>query len=336
MINFPTEKAIELPPQGSWPKSVHRFDTRSANALNAALAAERPLLVRGNPGTGKSQLARAAAQHLGRLFVTEVVHARAESQDLQYHFDAVGRLGEAQALGATCRTGKEGKDAIKDCLEPKRFLAPGALWWVFNWETAWKQSEFTRFKHRKPEKPLGWEAAQGSVLLIDEIDKADADLPNGLLEILGNGGFTVPYLDDPVRVQEGVKKPLIIITTNEERELPDAFLRRCLVLHLYLPDEDPVYRDKPEEVKQEVLEAYLIKRGRDHFSDLEKKVLAEAASQLWQDRNAARRQGITPPGMAEYIDLLRAVRELGGSVKEQLSLLGDIKEFVLKKHLELL
>ena len=231
MIQFPTEIPIPLEPQGSWPKSVHRFDTRSSNALNAALAAQRPLLVRGNPGTGKSQLARAAAQHLGRLFVTEVVHARAESQDLQYHFDAVGRLGEAQALGAACRTGEKGKVTIKDCLEPKRFLAPGALWWVFNWETAWEQSEFTRFKHRRPEKPPGWEAAKGSVLLIDEIDKADADLPNGLLETLGNGGFMVPYFDDPVCMHQAATPPLVVITTNEERELPDAFLRRCLVLH---------------------------------------------------------------------------------------------------------
>ncbi|MCI5145472.1 MAG: MoxR family ATPase, partial [Candidatus Electrothrix sp. AR3] len=315
MINFPTKKAIDLPPQGSWPKSVHRFDPRSANALNAAIAAQRPLLVRGNPGTGKSQLARAAAQYLGRLFVTEVVHARAESQDLQYHFDAVGRLGEAQALGAACRTEK---DEIKDCLEPRRFLAPGALWWVFNWQTACEQSEFTRFKHRKPERPPGWEAAdKGSVLLIDEIDKADADLPNGLLETLGNGGFTVPYLDDPVCMQHKVvPPPLVVITTNEERELPDAFLRRCLVLHLYLPDEDPEYRDKPEDVKQEALAAYLIKRGQDHFPEMEKEVLAEAASQLWQDRNAARRHGITPPGMAEYIDLLRAVEELGSNLAE--------------------
>lgn len=336
MIDFPIEKAIPLPQQGSWPKSVHRFDTRSSNALNAALAAQRPLLVRGNPGTGKSQLARAAAQHLNRLFVTEVVHARAESQDLQYHFDAVGRLGEAQALGAACRTGEEREKEVRECLEPKRFLAPGALWWIFNWETAWKQSEFTRFKHRKPEKPPGWEAAQGAVLLIDEIDKADADLPNGLLETLGNGGFTVPYLDHSICIQKGVAPPLVIITTNEERELPDAFVRRCLVLHLYLPDEDPAYSNESEEARQEALAAYLIKRGRDHFLDLEEEVLAEAASQLWQDRNAARRQGLTPPGMAEYIDLLRAVQELGDSVEKQLNLLGEIKEFVLKKHLDLL
>jgi len=337
MIQFPTEIPISLEPQGSWPKSVHRFDTRSSNALNAALAAQRPLLVRGNPGTGKSQLARAAAQYLNRLFVTEVVHARAESQDLQYHFDAVGRLGEAQALGAACRTGEERGEEIRECLEPKRFLAPGALWWVFNWETAWKQSAFTRFKHRRPEKPAGWEPAKGSVLLIDEIDKADADLPNGLLETLGNGGFTVPYIDNPVCMQQKViPPPLVVITTNEERELPDAFLRRCLVLHLYLPDEDPAYREKPEEVKQEALAEYVQKRGRDHFPNLEKEVLAEAASQLWQDRNAARRQGITPPGMAEYIDLLRAVQELGSNLDERLKLLGEIKEFILKKHLDLL
>jgi hypothetical protein len=79
---------------------VHRFDEESAWAVRAALAAQRPLLVRGEPGSGKSQLARAAAEALGRLFVAEVVHARSESQDLQWRFDALGRLGDAQAMGA--------------------------------------------------------------------------------------------------------------------------------------------------------------------------------------------------------------------------------------------
>ena len=91
---------IPLPQRGSWPATVHRFDETSAWAVRAALAAQRPLLVRGEPGSGKSQLARAAAEVLGRLFVAEVVHARSESQDLQWRFDALGRLGDAQAMGA--------------------------------------------------------------------------------------------------------------------------------------------------------------------------------------------------------------------------------------------
>lgn len=199
-----------------------------------------------------------------------------------------------------------------------------------------EQSEQTCFKYRVPEEPICWIPAQGSVLLIDEIDKADVDLPNGLLETLGNGAFTVPYRDEPVCVQKETEKPLVIITTNEERELPDAFVRRCLVLHLYLPDEDPKNRERTEADRQQQLIKYLMTRGQDHFSALDDEVREAAARQLWADRDAARRQGLTPPGMAEYIDLLRALSTLGKSTQEQLRLLEDIKEFVLKKHLDLL
>ncbi len=330
-IQFPIDSPIPLPRQGSWPKSVHRFDPRSGNAVNAALAARRPLLIRGNPGTGKSQLARAAAHFLGRMFVAQVVHARAESQDLLYHFDAVGRLGEAQALGTGCHDPK----IIEEKLNPRRYLAPGALWWVFDWESALEQSNFTSFKHQVPEQPTGWNPGKGSVLLIDEIDKADADLPNGLLETLGNGGFSVPSLDKPVRVQDELLPPLVIITTNEERELPDAFVRRCLVLHLHLPDESPAYRDKSEQEKGEAVKEELISRGRDHFPAMEKTVLKEAADQLWKDRAEARLQGITPPGQAEYLDLLRALDELADNEQSRIDLLFDIKEFVLQKRMEL-
>ncbi len=328
-IPFPTDHPIDLPRYGSWPATRHQFDQTSVDAINASLAAQRPLLVRGEPGTGKSQLARAAAQHLGRLFVSEVVHARSESQDLLWHFDAVGRLGEAQALGAMCQQ----EDAIREKLDPLRYLAPGALWWVLHWDSALEQSQHTLFKHRQPLPPKGWKPEQGSVLLIDEIDKADADLPNGLLETLGNGGFSVPYLDTPVAIRDGMPPPLVVITTNEERELPAAFVRRCFVLHLRLPDQDPRYRKGSDEQKRERLVDWLVERGETHFgSRIHPDVRRQAARQLWEDRQEAGRQGVPPPGQAEYLDLLRALDGLaGGDTEEQKNQLESIQAFALKK-----
>jgi MoxR-like ATPase len=307
---------IILPAWGSWPEAVHVFDEKSIWAVNSAIAAERPLLVRGEPGSGKSQLARAAASAMGRLFISEVVHARSECQDLQYYFDAVGRLGEAQTLAAAGECG-----IAADALAHEHFLSPGALWWVFNWKEAEKQFEKSNKCVRKPQKPLGWQPEMGSVLLIDEIDKADSDLPNGLLETLGNGAFTVPYRDNPVVLPKGIETPLVVITTNEERELPSAFVRRCMVLHLGLPD------------KEDELIQWLMDRGKAHFGNkCSEEVCREAAVQLVKDRREAKKQGLPAPGQAEYLDMLRAVSRLSKTEKKQLEVLEKIRDFALIKH----
>jgi MoxR-like ATPase len=291
------------------------FDEASVHALMAAEAAERPLLIRGEPGTGKSQLARAAAEATGRLFLSAVVNARTECQDLQWQFDAVARLGEAQAL-AHCNV-----DEIPRRINPLRFLSPGPLWWVFDWASA--QDQYELCDHRlelAPIPPDGWVATQGSVLLIDEIDKADTDLPNGLLETLGNGDFAVPYLGASVRQSQDCPPPLVIITTNEERELPAAFLRRCLVLQLSLPEADDELLD------------FLCRRGEVHFGKCcADTVRHQAGKLLLEDRKAANAQGLFPPGQAEYLDLLRAVCKLGHDEDEQINWLAKIGEFVLKK-----
>lgn len=307
---------IGLPPQGAWPAAVHRFDEESAWAVRAALAAQRPLLVRGEPGAGKSQLARAAAVALGRLFVAEVVHARSESQDLQWRFDALARLGDAQALGASRLSAAK----VRQRLDPANYLSPGALWWVFNWQTARDQAQ-RGGRGAPPPAPDDWSPEKGAVLLIDEIDKAEADLPNGLLETLGNGAFSVPWRPEPVCAATDAPTPLVVITTNEERELPAAFVRRCLVLNLSLPD------------KEDAFIAYLIARGRLHFATrCHADVYRAAAEQLWQDRQTASDQGLQGPGQAEYLDLLRAVVTLAPSLAEQPALLDKVSAFALRKH----
>jgi MoxR-like ATPase len=245
MLEITKNKKITLEAVGSWPKTAHIFEEKSIWAINAALTAQRPLLIRGEPGVGKSQLARAAAKKLGRAFISDVVNSHSECQDLLWSFDAVARLGEAQALVA-CSPDQN----VKEVLDPLKFLSPGPLWWLFNWESAMQQSENCINKKRKPEQPENWNPKMGSVLLIDEIDKAEVDLPNGLLETLGNGAFPVPYSEEFIKLPDGTPNPLIIITTNEERELPAAFLRRCLVLEMALPKE-----------KTELIE-WLVARGK--------------------------------------------------------------------------
>ncbi len=318
MLKLDKNKKINLPPIGSWPETVHEFDEKSIWAINAALTAERPLLVRGEPGIGKSQLARAAAVALKRVFISAVVHARSECQDLQWDFDAVGRLGEAQALAAC-----GGEVKVKESLDPLRFLNPGPLWWTFNWESAKRQSEKSITSAQVPEKPAGCDPKNGSVLLIDEIDKADADLPNGLLETLGNGAFSVRYIGGPVRREKDMPAPLVVITTNEERELPRAFLRRCMVLQMRLAE------------KEDELITWLTKRGQIHFGEkCSEKVRIKAAQQLWKDRCTALKQNQPAPGQAEYLDILRALSRMWANEAGQLEALKEIKDFAFKKYPE--
>lgn len=119
---------------------------------------------------------------------------------------------------------------------------------------------------------------------------AEADLPNGLVEILGNGAFTVPWLPTPIGVMTGMPTPLVVITTNEERELPAAFVRRCLVLNLHLPKQREPFID------------WLVGRGRLHFGEqCQAEVYVEAARQLWDDRQAAETQGPRPARRSTWI-----------------------------------
>lgn len=337
------EKTVRLPKQGGMPESVHIFDDESILAVNAALGAQRPLLVRGEPGTGKSQLARAAAAKLGRSLVQLSVDSRTESQDLLWSVDSVARLAEAQVMGALIGTEnvllddmgapekpKTTQDRVREQMNVLNFVRPGVLWWAFDWKSAEEQAK--QVKVQPPETPEGWSPADGVVVLIDEIDKADASVPNGLLDAFGHGRFDVPGRTKPVSkdepsteppVKEKSPEPLVIITTNEERSLPDAFLRRCLVLHLGLPDNEIQLTET------------LVTRGKAHFPSCADAVLTKAASLIVGDRKKCRDAGIAAPGLAEYLDLLRAVtNQPDTNAQIQENLLDAVAPFTFRKHPE--
>ncbi len=303
-----------LKQQGNLPERVHVFDQQSIKAINAALAAKRPLLVRGEPGIGKSQLARAVAIELERVFVQHIVDAHCEAQDLLWHFDAVQRLADAQLGSAAGLNAAQ----LKAKLKLKNYLHPGPLWWTFNWQSAWTQA--TALKLPMPEQEAHSKPEKGCVLLIDEIDKAEMDVPNGLLEALGEGCFTPKGWPTPI-IASAIP-PLLIITTNEERVLPNAFIRRCLVLHLNLEEKD---KD---------LITTLMERGQAHFEDLDETVLKQAAILLRDDRQEAQEKQLQPlPGLAEYLDLLRAVRSLATDSSTQKDLLEEVAQFAVRKHI---
>jgi MoxR-like ATPase len=320
-------------------EQVHVFDRESAQAIRAALAARRPLLVRGEPGVGKTQLAAAAAKVLGRPLVSRVVDSRTESRDLLWTFDAVMRLADAQVAaallpsgqGATIvpasgseRHGLPPRDAMGQALEIAAYLQPGPLWWGFDWNSASIQEKRASRVGSSPTQQTSGAPELGRVVLIDEIDKADSDLPNGLLEALGSGTFTPPG-HPPVTICEPA--PLIIITTNEERILPAAFIRRCLVLTLTLPEKTPGE-----------LTDFLVNRGTAHFPTATKShptLLGAAAQLLTNERAEFRRLRLRPlPGQAEYLDLVRAVLELSGEGADPNAILESVKGYVLRKQEE--
>jgi len=311
------------------PDAVHLFNEGSVLAINAALMANRPLLVRGEPGAGKSQLARAAAHVLEREFVHTTLTIRTEIQDLFWQLDAVKRLAEAQLVGAVVAAADyasaEASKVVEERLAVGNFVEPGPLWWAFDWSTA--KTQYERAHPTLADELRTPKNNRGVVVLLDEIDKADSAVPNGLLEALGNRAFPGPGEVSRIQQNPSLPPPLVVITTNEERTLPNAFLRRCLVLHLALPEP----RDK--------LCEYLMTRGRAHFTRcLPEGVLAPsetlletAADMLFDDRDACR----TPPrpGQAEYLDLLRAVCRLEPTNEEaRLGLLKDVRPLTFAKY----
>ncbi|NIZ08783.1 MoxR family ATPase [Pseudooceanicola sp. HF7] len=170
-------------------------------AVNAAVTLERPLLVKGEPGTGKTELARQIAQSLGLQMIEWNVKSTTKAQQGLYEYDAVSRLRDSQL----------GEERVHDVAN---YIRRGKLWQAF-------------------------EADEKVVLLIDEVDKADIEFPNDLLQELDRMEFHVYETGQTIRA---LHRPIVIITSNNEKELPDAFLRRCFFHYIRFPDMETMRR----------------------------------------------------------------------------------------------
>lgn len=286
-------------------------------AVNIALVTARPLLVRGPSGSGKSTLAPNVALQLGLRYHEEVITSHTQAQDLLWKFDALRRLNDAQA------------QRLKEGMAP--YTEPGILWRAFDPEGAEKL-----FKTSRPGRQLPTEVAKNNrnkdkavvyttapsqpvpglapdlskaekanlpqaVILLDEIDKADPDVPNNLLVPLGSLQFRVPLLNN--RLVKTERPPLVIITTNDERELPNAFLRRCVIMQLPDPDRDESYRP--------TYNARLLQIATQHFGDADSDLYTAVLTLMIPPSSKTTLAGaIVTPSPAEYLDAVRTCREL--------------------------
>lgn len=170
-------------------------------AVNAAITLQRPLLIKGEPGTGKTVLAQEVAKSLGKKFIEWNIKSTTKAQQGLYEYDAVSRLRDSQL----------GEDKVHDIAN---YIRPGKLW-------------------------EGFTQDESPVLLIDEIDKADIEFPNDLLQELDRMEFFVYETQETIKAKH---RPLVIITSNNEKELPDAFLRRCFFHYITFPDQETMQK----------------------------------------------------------------------------------------------
>lgn len=249
-------------------------------AVRVAQAIDRPLLLYGEPGSGKSTLARHIAVTGKLRYYEHVTTARTQPQDLLWSFDNIRRLGDAQADKLAADTS---------------YVTPGPLWWAFRRNLALdypaSREPFRNWNAKYPEAP--------AVVLIDEIDKADPDLPNGLLVPLALRRFVVTDVDGGLEVTENAtQRCLVVVTSNRERDLPQAFVRRCVVYRLPQHKKEDLTR---------IAESHL----RHGDVTVAPGVLEHLLSELDTARKSAERDRRRPPSTAEFLDAVNACVQLG-------------------------
>ncbi|MCH9794112.1 MoxR family ATPase [Gammaproteobacteria bacterium] len=196
-------------------------------AVNAAIALEKPLLIKGEPGTGKTMLAEQISEALGMPLIQWHVKSTTKAQQGLYEYDAVSRLRDSQL----------GDEKVKDI---SNYIVKGKMWEAF-------------------------EAEQQSVLLIDEIDKADIEFPNDLLLELDKMEF---FVYETQKLVKATTRPIVIITSNNEKELPDAFLRRCFFHYIEFPNSQTM--EKIVDVHYPEIKKDLVRQAMDVFFDVRK------------------------------------------------------------------
>jgi MoxR-like ATPase len=284
---------FDLPPDSTWDGGhgypPYVFNDDIAVAVDVALATRRPLLIAGPPGSGKSMLAPAMAGLLDWRYLRHTLTSRSRLEELTGEADHLRRLHDAQAA-------VQGQRLPPDW----HYRKPGLLWWAYSPETAAvrgateaERQALKGFQFIEPDRPVGFnDDATNAVILLDEIDKAEPDLPNDLLEPLDRMSFQVPN-GPRVDAADGLEI-FVIITTNGERELPPAFLRRCVSLVLDDPDED---RLKDIAVH--------------HHPNLDGNLVAAVAGKVIEHRQSARDRDERPPSTSEFLDALHACERLG-------------------------
>ena len=236
-------------------------------SVNVAIALKKPLLIKGEPGTGKTMLAQAVANSLGKRLIIWNVKSTTKAQDGLYMYDTIQRLYDGQF-------GEEGVDDIA------RYIKLGKLGEAF-------------------------ESEEQVVLLIDEIDKADLEFPNDLLWELDQMEF---YIHETKRTVKAKHRPIVIITSNAEKELPDAFLRRCIFHYIDFPDEA---------LMEEII--------KTHYPDVEENLMRGAMRVFYDIR--AQRDIRKKPSTSELIDWINAL-QIGGisadTLREKLPFVGVV------------